>query len=83
MCECVVEHRSNHSDNTEGKETDFQSVENLKKFDVTKCPLHANQECILKRINELETSKRLFSSRRQMMGCLVVRIFPRDRQKQS
>ena len=25
--------------------TDFQSVENLKKFDVTKCPLHANQEC--------------------------------------
>ena len=21
MCECVVEHRSNHSDNTEGKET--------------------------------------------------------------
>ena len=22
--------------------TDFQSVENLKKFDVTKCPLHAN-----------------------------------------
>ena len=27
--------------------TDFQSVENLKKFDVTKCPLHANQECIM------------------------------------
>ena len=24
--------------------TDFRSVENLKKFDVTKCPLHANQE---------------------------------------
>ena len=21
VCECVVEHRSNHSDNTEGKET--------------------------------------------------------------
>ena len=60
MCECVVEHRSNHSDYTEGKKlgyalplnTDFQSVENLKKFDVTKCPLHAKQECILKRINE-------------------------------
>ena len=32
--------------------TEFQSVENLKKFDVTKCPLHANQECILKRKNE-------------------------------
>ena len=26
--------------------TDFQCVENLKKFDVTKCPLHASQECI-------------------------------------
>ena len=31
--------------------TDYQSVENLKRFDVTKCPLHANQECILKRIS--------------------------------
>ena len=31
--------------------TDFQSVENLKKFDVTKSPWHANQECILKRID--------------------------------
>ena len=41
--------------------TDFQSAENLKKFDVTKCPLQANQECILKRIDELKSSKRLFS----------------------
>ena len=42
--------------------TDFQrSVENLKKFDVTKCPLHANQECILKRVNELKSSGKLFS----------------------
>ena len=41
--------------------TDFQSVENLKKFDVTKCPLHANQECIMKRINELKSSGKLFS----------------------
>ena len=41
--------------------TDFQSVENLKKFDVKKCPLHANQECILKRVNELKSSKKLFS----------------------
>ena len=40
---------------------DFQSVENLKTFDVTKCPLHANQECILKRINEMKSSKKLFS----------------------
>ena len=27
--------------------TDFQSLENLKTFDVTKCHLHANQECKL------------------------------------
>ena len=40
---------------------DFQSVENLKKFDVTKRPLHANQECILKRVNELNSSRKLFS----------------------
>ena len=41
--------------------TDFQSVEKLKKFDVTKCPLHANQECIMKRMNELNSSRKLFS----------------------
>ena len=41
--------------------TDFQSVENLKTFDVTKCALHANQECILKTINELKYSMKLFS----------------------
>ena len=36
-------------------------MENLKKFDVTKCPLHANQECIMKRVNELKYSRKLFS----------------------
>ena len=41
--------------------TDFQSVENLKKFDVTKFPLHANQECIMRRVNELKSSRKLFS----------------------
>ena len=41
--------------------TDFQSAENLKKFDVTKFPLHANQEFILKRINKLKSSRKLFS----------------------
>ena len=41
--------------------TDFQSVENLKKFDVTKCPLHANQESIMRRVNELKSSRKLFS----------------------
>ena len=28
--------------------TDFQSVENVKKFDVTNSTLHVNEECILK-----------------------------------
>ena len=41
--------------------TDFQSVENLKKFDLTKCPLHANQEGILKTINELKSFMKMFS----------------------
>ena len=41
--------------------TDFQSVENLKKFDVTKCHLHANQKCILNRVIELKSSRKLFS----------------------
>ena len=64
--------------------TDFLSVENLKKFDVTKCPLHANQECIMKRVIELKSSRKLFSmSRKQMMGCLVVPTFLRGRRKQS
>ena len=36
-------------------------MENLKKFDVTKCPLHANQECIMKRVIELKSSRKLFS----------------------
>ena len=36
--------------------TDYQSVENLRRSDVTKNPLHANQECILKRISELKSS---------------------------
>ena len=33
----------------------------MKKFDVIKCPLHANQECILKKVNELKSSRKLFS----------------------
>ena len=36
-------------------------MENLKKFDVIKCPLHANQEWIMKRINEMKSSRKLFS----------------------
>ena len=40
--------------------TEFQSLENFKRYKVTECPLHANQECILKRINELKSFKMLF-----------------------
>ena len=40
--------------------TYFQSVQNVKMFDVTKCPLHANKEGKLKRVNELNISKKSF-----------------------
>ena len=56
--------------------TDFQSVENLKKFDVTICPLHANQECILKRINELKSSKKFFSMKSETDGLSSCSNFP-------
>ena len=49
--------------------TDFQSVENLKKFDVTKSPLHANQECILKRVNELKSSSKLSETVDGLSSC--------------
>ena len=41
--------------------TEYHSVESFKKYEVTECPLHANQECILKGISELKSSKKLFS----------------------
>ena len=64
--------------------TDFQSTENVKKFDVFKYPWHANQECILKRVIELKSSRKLFSMKSETdVGCLVVRTFQRDRQRQN
>ena len=41
--------------------TDYQNSENLKNFKVTECPLHANQDGILKKINELKCFKKVFS----------------------
>ena len=49
--------------------TDFQSVEILKKFDVTS-PLHADQECIRKRVNDLKSSRKLFSMKSETDGGL-------------
>ena len=40
--------------------TEYQNVENFKKYEVTECPLHANQECIINRLNELKFFKKLF-----------------------
>ena len=40
--------------------TENQSVEKFKKFKVTECPLHANQEQILKRIDKIELKKKFF-----------------------
>ena len=39
-------------------------------FDVTKCILHANQECILKRVNELKSFRKLFSLKSETDGRL-------------
>ena len=64
--------------------TDFQSLENLKKFDVTKCPLHANQECLMKRVNEMKSSRKLFSMKSETDdGLSSIPTFLRGRQKQS
>ena len=35
--------------------TDYQSVDNFKRFDLIECPLHANQECVLKMITKLKS----------------------------
>ena len=61
MCECVVENRRNLSDNTEREEAWLRIASehrlsecgDLEKSDEAKCTLHANQECILERMNEL------------------------------
>ena len=42
-------------------DTNYQSSESLKKFKLTECQLHANQDCILKRINEMKSFKKVFS----------------------
>ena len=46
--------------------TDYQSSENLKTFKVTECPLHANQDCIMKRINQLKSFKKVFSMKSEI-----------------
>ena len=58
--------------------TDYQSLENLKKFKVTECPLHNNQDCMLKRINELKSCKKVFSLKSETGDGPVARISLRD-----
>ena len=41
--------------------TDYEETQNLKKVSVKGCPYHANEEKILKRINELKSIHKLFS----------------------
>ena len=50
--------------------TDYQSSENLKKFKVTECPLHNNQDCMLKRINELKSCKKVVSMKSETSDVL-------------
>ena len=40
--------------------TDYEETQNLKKHSVKDCPYHANKDKILKRINELKSSLKLF-----------------------
>ena len=40
--------------------TEYPSLENMKKFKVIECPLHANNEGILKMENELKYFKKKF-----------------------
>ena len=46
--------------------TEYQSLGNLKRFKVTECPSHANQECILKRINDPKYSFKKFSMKSEI-----------------
>ena len=46
--------------------TDYQSSENLKKFKINECSLHANQDCKLKRINDLMSFKKVFSMKTEI-----------------
>ena len=41
--------------------TDYQTVENFRRYKATECPLHASQEYMFERIKELKSSKKLFS----------------------
>ena len=64
--------------------TEYRSVESFKKYEVTECPLHANQECILKGISEFKSSKKLFSINSETNdGLSYAQIFLRDQQKQN
>ena len=40
--------------------TEYQNFENWKRVEVTECPLHANHDCIMKRINEMKSFKKCF-----------------------
>ena len=41
--------------------TDYEQSQNLKKHSVKDCPYHANEDKILKRINEIKSNHKLFS----------------------
>ena len=66
---CVVEHTGNNGTIQRGKKlrcalslnTEFKSLENLKRFKETECPFFPNQECILNIIKELKSLKKLCS----------------------
>ena len=49
--------------------TDYEEIQNLKKYSVKDCPYHANKDKILKRITELKSIHKLFSMKSETDSC--------------
>ena len=41
--------------------TEYQRVDNFKRYELAECLLHANRECIINRIHELKSFRKMFS----------------------
>ena len=71
LCECVVKHTSNIGDDTRWNDTwlcntSKHRISEFGEHEVTECPSHANQEFILKRINDPKYSFEKFSMKSEI-----------------
>ena len=56
--------------------TDYEEIQNLKRYDVKDCPYHANKNKMLKRINETKSFNKQFSMKSEWTtACRAARIF--------